>query len=226
MSRAGRQLTDTLNRVHVQVRLFAALRERAGAGSLEIELPEGATVGDVWSRLDLGDEPAGLLYARNRAYVDRTEALGAGDEVAVIPPVSGGDFRLSAAPLSVDAAVSEVRDDAAGAIATFVGTTRARSRGRDVVHLEYEAYEGMAEQVMAELAARLADRHGLCKVAIHHRTGRVEIGDTSVVIAVSAPHRAAALAACHEAIDELKVTVPLWKKETYIGGEDWIGQGS
>jgi molybdopterin synthase catalytic subunit len=208
------------------VRLFAGLRERAGAGSLELDLPDGATVGDVWSRLDLGAEPAGLLYARNRAYVERTEALGAGDEVAVIPPVSGGDFRLTAEPLSVDVAVSEVRDDAAGAIATFVGTTRARSRGRDVIHLEYEAYEGMAEQVMAELAERLADRHALCKVAIHHRTGRVEIGDTSVVIAVSAPHRAAALAACHEAIDELKVSVPLWKKETYVGGEEWIGQGS
>jgi molybdopterin synthase catalytic subunit len=206
--------------------LFAALRERAGAGSLEIEVPDGATVGDVWPRLELGDEPAGLLYARNRSYVDRTEALRAGDEIAVIPPVSGGDFRLSEEPLSVDAAVAEVRDDAAGAIATFVGTTRARSRGRDVIHLEYEAYEGMAEHVMADLAAALTERHGLCKVAIHHRTGRVEIGDTSVVIAVSAPHRAAALTACHEAIDELKVSVPLWKKETYVGGEEWIGQGS
>jgi molybdopterin synthase catalytic subunit len=122
--------------------------------------------------------------------------------------------------------VGEVPAAAAGAIATFVGTTRAHSRGRDVIHLEYEAYEGMAEQVMADLAARLAERHELCKVAIHHRTGRVEIGDTSVVIAVSAPHRAAALAACHEAIDELKVTVPLWKKEKYLGGEEWIGQGS
>jgi molybdopterin synthase catalytic subunit len=206
--------------------LFAALRERAGAGSLEIEVPDGATVGDVWPRLELGDEPAGLLYARNRSYVDCTEALRAGDEIAVIPPVSGGDFRLSEEPLSVDAAVAEVRDDAAGAIATFVGTTRARSRGRDVIHLEYEAYEGMAEHVMADLAAALTERHGLCKVAIHHRTGRVEIGDTSVVIAVSAPHRAAALTACHEAIDELKVSVPLWKKETYVGGEEWIGQGS
>ena len=95
-----------------------------------------------------------------------------------------------------------------------------------MIHLEYEAYEGMAEQVMAELGARLAERHELCQVAIHHRTGRVEIGETSVVIAVSAPHRAAALAACHEAIDELKVSVPLWKKETYVGGEEWIGQGS
>ncbi len=212
--------------MRVRIRLFAGLRERAGAGSVEVDVPDGATVADVWPLLELGDEPAGLLYARNRSYVEPTEALQAGDEVAVIPPVSGGDFRLSAERLSVDAAVAEVRDDAAGAIATFVGTTRAHSRGRDVIHLEYEAYEGMAEQVMADLAARLVERHELCQVAIHHRTGRVEIGETSVVIAVSAPHRAAALAACHEAIDELKVSVPLWKKETYVGGEEWIGQGS
>jgi MoaE-MoaD fusion protein len=217
---------DTLIHMEVRVRLFAGLRERAGSGSLDVDVPEGSTVGDVWPLLALGDEPAGLLYARNRTYVERADTLHAGDEVAVIPPVSGGDFRLFPEPLSVDAAVAEVRDDAAGAIATFVGTTRAHSRGRDVVHLEYEAYEGMAEEVMADLAAQLCRRHELCKVAIHHRTGRVEIGETSVVIAVSAPHRAAALAACHEAIDELKVTVPLWKKETYVGGEEWIGQGS
>lgn len=210
----------------VRVRLFAGLRERAGRGALELELSDGSTVADVWPALELGDEPAGLLYARNRAYVEREEPLAAGDEVAVIPPVSGGDFRLSAEPLSVDDAVAEVRDDEAGAIATFIGTTRAHSRGREVIHLEYEAYEGMAEQVMAELAAKLVERHELRKVAIHHRVGRVEIGETSVVIAVSAPHRAAALAACKEAIDELKVSVPLWKKETYVGGEEWIGQGS
>ena len=155
----------------VRVRLFAGLRERAGTGALEIEVEDSATVGDVWPALGLGDEPLGLLYARNRAYVERTEALVPGDEVAVIPPVSGGDFRLSAEPLSVDAAVDEVRDDAAGAIATFIGTTRARSRGREVIHLEYEAYEGMAEQVMADLAAQLGERHELCKVAIHHRVG-------------------------------------------------------
>ncbi len=119
-----------------------------------------------------------------------------------------------------------MRSDEAGAIATFVGTTRSRSRGRDVRHLEYEAYEGMAEKVMADLAEALTSRHALCEVAIHHRVGRVEIGETSVVIAVSAPHRAAALAACREAIDELKVTVPLWKKEVYEGGEEWIGRGS
>jgi molybdopterin synthase catalytic subunit len=212
--------------VKVNVRLFAALRERAGSARVEVELADGATVGDVWPLLELGDEPPGMLYAVNRAYADRREGLSQGDEVAVIPPVSGGDFRLSEAPLSVDAAVAEARDDGAGAIATFIGTTRAHSRGRDVLHLEYEAYEGMAEQVMADLAGELKRRHELCKVAIHHRIGRVEIGETSVVIAVSAPHRAAALAACREAIEELKGSVPLWKKEFYVGGEEWIGQGS
>lgn len=210
----------------VSVRLFAGLRERAGTGRRELELAEGARVRDVWDALGLGDEPAGLLYAVDRAYAEPETELAEGAEVALIPPVSGGDFRLSADPLSVDAAVAEVRDDAAGAIATFIGTTRAHSRGREVIHLEYEAYEGMAEQVMADLATQLVARHELCKVAIHHRVGRVDIGETSVVIAVSAAHRAAALAACKDAIDELKVSVPLWKKETYVGGDEWIGQGS
>jgi MoaE-MoaD fusion protein len=210
----------------VRVRLFAALRERAGSGELELELPEGSSVGDVWAALGLGDEPPGLLFARNRTYAEPTQALENGDEVAVIPPVSGGSYRLSAEPLAVEEAVAEVRSDDAGAVATFVGTTRRHSRDRDVVYLEYEAYEGMAEKVMEDLAGELKDRHDLCAVAIHHRIGRVDVGETSVVIAVSAPHRAAALAACREAIDELKVTVPLWKKEVYDGGEEWIGRGS
>ena len=210
----------------VRVRLFAALRERAGAGVLEVELPDGAVVGDVYPRLSLGDEPPGLLFAVNRSYAARDTRLGPGDEVALIPPVSGGAFVLSEEPLSLEAAVDEVRRDDAGAIATFVGTTRSRSRDRQVLYLEYEAYEGMAETVMGELASELKRRHELCEVAIHHRVGRVDIGETSVVIAVSAPHRAAALTACHEAIDELKVSVPLWKKEFYEGGEEWIGRGS
>lgn len=212
--------------MHVRVRLFAALRERAGSGSVDVELPEGAVLGDVWPALGLGEEPDGLLYALNRAYAEPSSRLAPGDEVAVIPPVSGGAFRLSEAPLSLEDVVEEVRSDEVGAIATFVGTTRRRSRGREVLYLEYEAYEGMAETVMAELAGRLKERHDLCRVAIHHRVGRVDIGETSVVIAVSAPHRAAALAACREAIDELKITVPLWKKEMYEGGEEWIGRGS
>jgi molybdopterin synthase catalytic subunit/molybdopterin converting factor small subunit len=212
--------------VHVVVKLFAALRERAGTGERRLELDNGATAGDVWGALELGDEPAGLLYAVNKQYARRDRTLSDGDEVALIPPVSGGACRLSETPLDLGAAVAEVADDRAGAIATFIGTTRIESRGRTVVHLEYEAYEGMAERVMEELAVSLRERYSLCSVSIHHRVGRVGIGDQSVVIAVSAPHRHDALAACREAIDTLKETVPLWKKEIYEGGEEWIGRGS
>jgi molybdopterin synthase catalytic subunit len=212
--------------VDIRVRLFAGLRERAGTGSSTLELPDGSIVGDVWPALRLGDEPAGLLYAVNREYAASETPLSHGDEVALIPPVSGGDFRLSADPLSLDAAVREVRRDEAGAIATFTGTVRNRSRNRSVLYLEYEAYEGMAEETMAALAADLQSRYDVAEIAIHHRVGRVEIGEPSVVVAVSAPHRQDALAACKEAIDTLKQTVPLWKKEVYEGGEEWIGKGS
>jgi molybdopterin synthase catalytic subunit/molybdopterin converting factor small subunit len=210
--------------MRVKVRLFAGLRERAGWSEREID---GVTrVEDVWPVLSLGVEPAGLLYAVNKEYVRREHELAEGDEVALIPPVSGGSFRLSAEALSLDAVVSEVRDEQAGAIATFIGTTRIESRGRTVEHLDYEAYEGMAEEVMAEIASSLKGRYDLCEIAIHHRTGRVDIGEPSVVIAVSAPHRQDALAACKDAIDTLKQQVPLWKKEVYQGGEEWVGRGS
>jgi MoaE-MoaD fusion protein len=210
--------------MRVHVKLFAGLRERAGWS--ERELDGADRVADVWPALDLGDEPEGLLYAVNKEYADRDHPLADGDEVALIPPVSGGAFRLTAEPLSVDAVVDEVRSDQAGAVVTFIGTTRLQSRGRTVLHLDYEAYEEMAEQVMAGIAAELKGRYDLCEIAIHHRTGRVEIGEASVVIAVSAPHRQDALAACKDAIDTLKQQVPLWKKEFYEGGEEWIGRGS
>ena len=212
--------------MQVVVKLFAALRERAGAAERRLDLDDGATAGDVWRALELGEEPAGLLYAVNKEYAQRGRRLVDGDEVALIPPVSGGACRLSEAPLDLGAAVAEVADDRAGAIATFIGTTRIESRGHTVIHLEYEAYEGMAEQVMEELADSLRERYSLTGVSIHHRVGRVGIGEQSVVIAVSAPHRHDALAACREAIDTLKETVPLWKKEVYEGGEEWIGRGS
>jgi molybdopterin synthase catalytic subunit/molybdopterin converting factor small subunit len=209
--------------VPITVRLFAGLRERAGWTQREVD---AATVADVWRALELGDEPAGLLYAVNKEYATPDRALADGDEVALIPPVSGGAFLLSDEPLSLDRVVDEVRDEQAGAIATFTGTTRIQSRGRTVTHLDYEAYEGMAERVMAQIAEGLQARYELSAVAIHHRVGRVGIGETSVVIAVSAPHRQDALAACKDAIDELKERVPLWKKEVYSDGEEWIGRGS
>jgi len=209
--------------VRVSVRLFAGLRERAGWSERELE---ATTVADVWPALGLGEEPDGLLYAVNKEYAARETPLAEGDEVALIPPVSGGAFRLTADPLDPQSVVREVSDERAGGIATFIGTTRIQSRGRTVEHLEYEAYEGMAEQVMSDLATELKAKHDLCEVAIAHRVGRVGIGEMSVVIAVSAPHRSDALAACAEAIDRLKETVPLWKKEVYEGGEEWIGRGS
>ena len=208
----------------VKVRLFAGLRERAGYGERELEGVE--RVGDVWPALGLGVEPEGLLYAVNREYADAGRELADGDEVALIPPVSGGAFRVTDQPLSLAVVVDEVSDESAGAIATFTGTVRRESRGRTVLYLEYEAYAEMAEDVMAQLAAELQERHELWAVAIHHRVGRVEIGEPSVVIAVSAAHREAALAACKEAIDTLKQTVPLWKKEVYEGGQEWLGRGS
>jgi molybdopterin synthase catalytic subunit len=210
--------------VRVKVRLFAGLRERAGWSERDVE--DVTRLENVWSALGLGPEPDGLLYAVNKEYAERDRELADGDEVALIPPVSGGSFRLSGDALSLDAVVDEVRSDRAGAIATFVGTTRVDSRGRTVEYLEYEAYEGMAERVMSDIAAELKERYDVCEVAIHHRTGRVDIGDPSVVIAVSAPHRQDALAACKDAIDTLKEQVPLWKKEVYEGGEEWIGRGS
>ena len=206
------------------VRLFAGLRERAGRARLELE--NVARVEDVWPALGLGDEPPGVLYAVNRSYVEPGHELADGDEVALIPPVSGGTFRLVDEPLDVAAVLREVEDPEAGAVASFVGTVRRRSRERDVVHLEYEAFEEMAEPMLAQLGEDLTERHGLCAVAVHHRLGRVEVGEASVVIAVSAPHRSAALDACREAIETLKTTIPLWKKEVYAGGEEWIGRGS
>lgn len=205
------------------VRLFAGLRERAGWSERTLEANH---VRDIWGALALGDEPSGLLYAVNREWADREQALADGDIVALIPPVSGGAFVISGTELSLARAVEEVASAEAGAIATFTGTARRHSRGRKVAYLEYEAYEEMAEDMMARLGGELLVRYELSAIAIHHRTGRVELGEPSVVIAVSAPHRAEALDACAAAIERLKTEVPLWKKEVYDGGAEWIGQGS
>jgi molybdopterin synthase catalytic subunit len=216
----------------VRVRLFAGLREHAGFATRDLELEEGASCADAAASIEEleGALPDGLAFAVNRSYAEPAHVLEDGDELALIPPVSGGArrgaCRLTHDPVVLDELVKEVASEQAGAIATFTGTTRAHSRGRAVHHLEYEAYRGMAEAELERIAAELEQKHRLCGISITHRLGRVEIGETSVAIAVSAPHRAAAFAACREAIDTLKETVPLWKKEVYEGGEEWIGRGS
>jgi MoaE-MoaD fusion protein len=216
--------------VRVTVRLFAALRERAGTGKRELELAEGATVGDVFAALGIGTEPAGLSYALNQEYAERDAPLGDGDEVALITPVSGGAddplVLLGPEPIDLGRLIAHVSGPDAGAIATFMGTVRESARDREVVDLEYEAYPGMAEQEIMRIArAALAD-HGCLRAAIWHRTGIVQVGEASVGIAISSAHRAPAFAACKQAIDTLKLTVPIWKKERYRDGEVWIGQGA
>lgn len=198
--------------MHVHVRLFAGLRERAGAESIELELPSGASVGDAIARLGTITEGIPVVMAVNQEYADVAATLNADDELALIPPVSGGSVdqlhtRLTDEPLSLDALVQRVRDPRAGAVVTFLGVTR------DVDALEYEAYTEMAERKLAEIVAAAVARHGLCAAAAEHRVGTVPLSEPSVAIAVSAPHRDEAYRGAREIIDEIKAQAPIWKKE-------------
>jgi MoaE-MoaD fusion protein len=192
--------------------LFAGLRERAGAAQVELELPDGAVVGDALERMRALTDGIPVVMAVNHEYARPGDPLHGGDEVALIPPVSGGSVgalhvRLTAEPLALDPLVELVRDPRAGAVVTFTGVTR------EVPELEYEAYAEMAEPQMAEIVRAAIDRHGLCAAAAEHRVGTVPLSEPSVAVAVSAPHRDAAFAGAREIIDELKARVPIWKKE-------------
>jgi molybdopterin synthase catalytic subunit len=198
--------------MRVTVRLFAGLRERAGTAEVELELPDGARVADALAELRSLTSDTPVVAAVNREYADAELALRPGDEVALIPPVSGGagariHVRVTGDALRLDPLVEAVRDPRAGAVVTFSGVTR------EVAELEYEAYSEMAEREMAAIAERAAERHGLCAAAVEHRTGTVALSEPSVLIAVSAPHRAEAFAGGREIIDEIKSRVPMWKRE-------------
>ena len=226
--------------MQVTVRCFAGAREAVGQATFQMEVPEGATAGEVLAHLAAahprlqGIAPH-LLLSVNREYRDRSAPLKAGDEVALIPPVSGGAaaplgegrlFEITEAPLSVDAVAARVRRRSSGAIATFTGVVREQSRGRQVRYLEYEAYPEMAVAKMQEIAAEIRGKWEVDAAAISHRVGRLEVGEASVIIAVAAPHRQQALEACAYAIERLKVTLPIWKKEVWSDGSAWIGLGS
>jgi molybdopterin converting factor subunit 1 len=208
--------------MHVTVRLFAGLRERAGASAVTLELPDGARVADALSAVAEITAGVPVVMAVNREYADEAQSLAPGDELALIPPVSGGapdasepdparreqvHARLSAEPLSLDPLVAFVRDPRAGAVVTFAGVTR------EVPALEYEAYAEMAVPQMRAILEHALERHGLCAAAAEHRTGTVALSEPSVLIAVSAPHRTEAFAGGREIIDELKRRVPIWKRE-------------
>ncbi len=198
--------------MQVSVRLFAALRERAGASEVELDLPEGASVGDALHELRALTDGVPVVMAVNREYATDEHVLCSGDEVALIPPVSGGSVgaahvRVTEEPLLVDPLIAAVRDPRAGAIVTFSGVTR------EVPELRYEAYAEMAEREMTEIVARAVAAHGLCAAAAEHRIGRVALSEPSVVVAASAPHRGEAFAGAREIIDEIKARVPIWKQE-------------
>ncbi len=205
----------------VEVRLFAALRERARTDTLELELPEGACVADALERLRAVTDGIPVVMAVNREYARPQSPLHAGDEVALIPPVSGGSVarrdsrerlgaghvRVTDQPLALEPLLEQVRDPRAGAIVSFSGVTR------QVPELDYEAYVPMAEETITEIVAAAIRRHRLCAAAAEHRVGRVPRSQASVLVAVSAPHREAAFAGARELIDEIKARVPIWKKE-------------
>jgi molybdopterin synthase catalytic subunit/molybdopterin converting factor small subunit len=210
--------------MRVRVRLFAVLRERAGADSVDLELDEDATVADAVSALApvAGEMP--FRVAVNREYADDSARISPDDELAAIPPVSGGAgdvtrvvrARVSGEPLDLAGLVASVGDPGAGAIVTFQGVTR------EVDLLEYEAYAEMAELRLEEILRDCAARHGLRAVAAEHRVGEVPLGESSVIVAVSAAHREEAFAGARDAIDRIKAEAPIWKKEIADGGEHWV----
>jgi MoaE-MoaD fusion protein len=196
----------------VHVRLFAGLRERAGRDQLELELPEGALVSDALAAVEDLARDLPLVMAVNREYAAPTDVLSPGDELALIPPVSGGaatapHVAVRAEPLSLDALASAVRDPRAGAVVTFSGVTR------EVEFLDYEAYAEMAAEQIETIVAAAIERHGLCAAAAEHRIGRVPRSEPSVIVAASAPHRGEAFAGAREIIDEIKRRAPIWKRE-------------
>jgi molybdopterin synthase catalytic subunit len=218
----------------VLVRLFARYREAAGRDRVELELPEGGTVEAAWDAVSsrfpaLGQYRPFTLFALRNDYVRPDQRLGEGDELCLFPPVSGGSgapdwIDVVTEPLSERAIADAVAHPGAGGIALFSGVVRDQTGGRRVKFLEYEAHAPMAAAKMREIAAAIRSRWpGVMRVALVHRIGRLEIGESSVMIGVSSPHRREAFEACHFAIDTLKETVPVWKKEYFEDGEVWVG---
>jgi molybdopterin synthase catalytic subunit len=223
--------------MRVQVHLFARYREAAGRDRIEVDLPEGGTVESAWEAVT-ARYPALLpyrpftLFAVREDYVAPEHRLGEGDELCLFPPVSGGAppadggdwIEVTAEPLSERAVADAVADPAAGALALFSGVVRDQTGGRRVKFLEYEAHAAMALGKLREIARLVRQRWpGVRRVALVHRIGRLEVGESSVMIGVSSPHRREAFEACQFAIDTLKETVPIWKKEHFEDGEVWVG---
>jgi molybdopterin synthase catalytic subunit len=220
--------------VQVEVLFFAVLRERARRDRQTLDLPEGATVAALFEHLAVEHTffsglQGRLQVAVNRQMVPLSHVLRAGDEVALIPPVSGGAdprrIAVSDQPLSLAEVAAAVEGASQGGIVTFTGNVRRQGAVPDVTRLEYEAYVPMAEEVLAAIAREIELEYPGVQVAIHHRIGTLLVGETAVIIAASAPHRAEAFAACRVAIERLKQRAPIWKKEIGESGAVWVGMG-
>ncbi len=215
--------------MQIAVKLFGAVREAAGAKELSLDLALGASPADTWDRL-VADYPDVERFGKRLAVSVNLEVrdfdfqLRDGDEVAFLPPVSGGSgmCSLSETPLDVGDVVARVAGPGMGGIVTFIGAVRDNARGREITHLEYESYPAMAEREMEKISAEASERWPGTRVAIAHRAGHLAIGDLAVVVVAAAPHRGEAFSACRYAIDTLKETVPIWKKEVATDGEYWV----
>jgi MoaE-MoaD fusion protein len=219
--------------MRIQVMAFGALKDRLGSQAATVDLPDGATVADLLQHLASSQPQSalrGIAVSVNAEYATGAHVLSEGDEVGLLPPVSGGaadnfDTQLTAALTRdvVDAerlvAAAKLGED--GAVVVFDGIVRNNTRGRRTLYLDYEAYEEMAEKQMRDLADEARTKFAIRHVTIVHRLGRLQVGETSVLIIVASAHRAAAFEACRWLIDTLKKTVPIWKKETFEDGVVW-----
>jgi len=214
----------------IRMRLFASVKDIVGRREVVLELPEGMTASELLHRF-AADHPhlrpllPSLLLAVNREYVEATRVLKDGDEVAFIPPVSGGAdlYEITESPLSLDALVAAVMQNTSGAVATFLGVVREFSRGHQVSSLEYDAYPEMATATMRQIGDEIRHRWPVDRIAMVHRIGRLTIGEASIAIAIASPHRRQALEACTYAIERVKEIAPIWKKEVWTDGAEWIG---
>jgi molybdopterin synthase catalytic subunit len=226
--------------MHVQVLFFGMLRDMVGTSREEAEFPEGADLRTVFAGYAarfprLGELAGSIVVVRNQEFADPAAKLAEGDEVAFLPPVSGGChtshleiaeaghyFALVRHPIDTRAVIARLLTGAEGAVVTFEGTARNNTRGRPTRYLDYEGYESMALGTMARIGREIAATHQVERVAMVHRLGRLLIGETSVAVIVTAAHRRPAFEAAMEGIDRLKKMVPIWKKERFLDGEVWV----
>jgi len=226
--------------MRARILFFGMLREIAGTSSEEAEFPEGADLAGVFSAYKtrfprLGELSRSIVVARNQEFADLSTKIAEGDEIAFLPPVSGGAASdsleiaedniycaLTRHAIETRVIVARLMSGAEGAVITFEGTVRNNTKGRRTVCLDYECYESMALKTMAQIAREIAAAHDVLRVAMVHRLGRLLIGEASVAIIVTAPHRRAAFDAALEGINRLKKIVPIWKKEHFADGEVWV----